>query len=202
MQLYFSPGACSLAPHIVVHEAAIPCIAVRVDMRTHRTPDGGDFDQINPKAFVPALQLDNGEVLTECAAILQYLADLRPAAELAPAAGTWPRYRLMEWLSYISSELHKGFAPLFRPGAPEEGKQLARDKLAARLRLPEQHLGQHKFLLGDRYTVADAYLYTVLSWLRLVNMDLANWPTLANYQQLIHQRPAVQAALQAEGLKL
>lgn len=200
MKLYFSPGACSLAPHITLLEAGLPFTLDKVDMRTHRTGDGRDFNAINPKGFVPALALDNGEVLTEASAILQFLADQKPGAQLAPPVGTMPRYRLLEWLSFISSELHKSFGPLLRPGAAEDVKTVARDRLVPRLTFVANHLASRQYLVGEHFTVADAYLYTVLTWTRLTGIDLSAWPVLAAYRERVQQRPAVQAARQAEGL--
>ena len=200
MKLYFSPGACSLAPHITLLEAGLPFTADKVDMRTHRTSDGQDFDAINPKGYVPTLALDNGEVLTEVQAILQYLADQKPGAQLAPPAGTMLHYRLLEWLSFISSELHKNFGPLLTPGAVEAAKAPAREKLGKRLNYLANHLASRQYVVGEHFTVADAYLYTVLTWTRLVGIELAAWPVLAAYRDRVQQRPAVQAARRAEGL--
>lgn len=201
MKLYFSPGACSLAPHITLLEAGLPFTAVKVDMRTRQTSDGQDFTAINPKGYVPALALDNGEVLSEGQAILQYLADQKPEAQLAPPPGTMPHYRLLEWLSFISSELHKSFGPLLTPGAAEEVKAVARNRLGPRLTVVANHLASRQYLVGEHFTVADAYLYTVLTWSRLAGIDLSSWPVLAAYRERVQQRPAVQAARLAEGLK-
>lgn len=200
MKLYFSPGACSLASHITLIEAGLPFTAVKVDMRSRKTSDGRDFETVNPNGYVPALELDNGEILSEGQAILQYLADQKPDAGLAPAAGTMPRYRLVEWLSFISSELHKSFGPLLRPGGPEEPKAAAREKLSKRLGYVANHLASRQYLVGEHFTVADAYLYTVLTWTRIAGIDLAAWPVLAAYRDRVQQRPAVHAARQAEGL--
>ncbi len=202
MKLYFSPGACSLASHITLYEAGLPCTVDKVDMRTRKTSDGQDFTAINPKGYVPALMLDDGELLSEGPAILQYLADRKPEAQLAPPAGTLPHYRLIEWLNFITSELHKGFAPLLRPGAAEEVKTAARDKLGQRLAYAANHLASRQYLVGEHFTVADAYLYTILTWARPAGIDLTAWPVLAAYRDRIQQRPAVQAARKAEGLKL
>ena len=201
MKLYFSPGACSLASHITLLEAGLPFTADKVDMRTRQTSDGRDFTAINPKGYVPALELDDGELLSEGPAILQYLADRQPSARLAPPAGTMERYRLMEWLNFITSELHKGFGPLLRPGGPEEVKTATRERLGQRLGLVANHLASRQYLVGDHFTVADAYLYTVLTWTRIAGIELSAWPVLAAYRDRIGQRPAVQAARQAEGLK-
>ncbi len=201
MKLYFSPGACSLASHITLYEAGLPFTADKVDMRTRKTSDGQDFAAINPKGYVPALVLDNGELLSEGPAILQYLADQKPDAALAPPAGTLPHYRLIEWLNFITSELHKGFAPLLRPGAAEELKTAARDKLGQRLTYAANHLASRQYLVGEHFTVADAYLYTILTWTQPAGIDLTAWPVLAAYRERIQRRPAVQAARKAEGLK-
>ncbi|MEO7385646.1 MAG: glutathione transferase GstA [Gammaproteobacteria bacterium] len=201
MKLYFSPGACSLASHIALIEAGLPFTADKVDMRTRQTSDGRDFTTVNPNGYVPSLELDNGEILNEGQAILQYIADLKPGAQLAPPAGTMPRYRLLEWLSFVSSELHKGFAPLLRPGSPEDVKAATREKLGKRLGYVASHLASRQYLVGDHFTVADAYLYTILTWTRVAGIDLSAWPVLAAYRERIQQRPAVQAARTAEGLK-
>ena len=200
MKLYFSPGACSLAPHITLYESGLPFTADKVDMRSRQTSDGQDFRAINPLGYVPALMLDNGDLLNECPAILVYLADQKPDAALAPPAGTMPRYRLLEWLSFISSELHKGFAPLLRPGAPEDAKATTRDRLGQRFAYVASHMASRQYLVGEHFTVADAYLYTVLTWTRMTGIDLSAWPVLAAYRDRIQQRPAVQAARNAEGL--
>lgn len=201
MKLYYSPGACSLASHIALLEAGLPFTADRVDMRTRQTSDGRDFTTVNPNGYVPSLELDNGEILNEGQAILQYIADRSPGAQLAPPAGTMPRYRVLEWLSFISSELHKGFGPLLRPGGPEDTKASIRDKLGLRLGYVARHLASRQYLVGDHFTVADAYLYTILTWTRIAGIDLSAWPVLAAYRERIQQRPAVQAARAAEGLK-
>lgn len=201
MKLYFSPGACSLSPHISLREAGIAFEPVRVDLRTKRLQDGSDFRAINPKGYVPALVLDNGQLLTEGAAIVQYVADQKPESKLAPAAGSFERYRLQEWLSFIGSEVHKAFSPLFDPSTPEEAKQASKDRLATRFALVNEQLGKGEYLLGNDFTVADAYLFTVLRWAPLLGIDLAPWPTFQPYLDRVAARPAVQAALQAEGLK-
>ncbi|MEZ5565655.1 MAG: glutathione transferase GstA [Gammaproteobacteria bacterium] len=201
MKLYFSPGACSLASHIALLEAGLPFEAVKVDMRTRTTTDGQEFTAINPKGYVPALELSDGEILSEGSAILQYIADQKPEKALAPPAGTLPRYRLMEWLNFITSELHKGFGPLLRPGASEDAKATSRDRLGQRLAYVANHLASRQYLVGDHFTVADAYLYTVLTWTRPAGIDLSSWPVLAAYRERIQQRTAVMAARTAEGLK-
>lgn len=204
MKLYYSPGTCSLSPHIVAREADIPVDLVRVDIRSnpHRTADGADYAlTITGKGYVPALELDDGAVLTEGAAIVQYLADYAPESGLAPPAGTFERYRLVEWLSFIGSELHKMFSPwLFHPEHGEQAAGVARGKIGERFAFIDRHLRDRRYLLGDRFTVADAYLFTIVSWSRLVGIDLAAWPSLAAYADRIAARPAVQDAMRAEGL--
>jgi len=198
MKLYFSPSACSLSPHIVLREAGLPFQLEKVDLRSKQTAAGADFRTVNPKGSVPALELDDGQILTEGPAIVQYLADLAPAKQLAPAAGSIERYRLMEWLNFISTELHKGFSPLFNPAMPQEAKQLTMERLLSRLDYLETRLGADGFLLGPQFTVADAYLFVVLRWGGAFQIDLARWPALQAYFRRVEQRPAVQAALDAE----
>jgi len=201
MKLYFKPGVCSLSPHIVLQEIGQAVELVEVDLATKKTKDGADYWAINPKGSVPALQLDDGQVLTEGVAIVQYLADRKPEAGLAPPSGTVERYRLQEWLNYVSTEVHKGFSPLFNPKAPEEWKAVVRDTLLAqRFDFLSKRLAASKFLMGDTFTVADAYLFTVLSWTKRLSLDLAKWPALIAYQERVAARPAVQAAMKAEGL--
>jgi glutathione S-transferase len=200
MKLYFSPGACSLSPHIVLLEAGQQFTTERVDLRTKLTADGADFRAINPKGYVPALELQDGTVLTEGVAIVQYIADLAPQSKLAPAAGTIERYRLIEWLSYISSEVHKSYSPLFKPGSSEEAKAAARSVLGERLTWLSGQLEGRPFLMGDQFTVADAYLFTTLSWAGYVQFSLSDWPVMQAYAARIGERPAVQQALRAEGL--
>ncbi len=196
MKLYLTPGTCSMASNIALHEAGIAFELVKVDKRTKRA-DGVDFLTINPKGYVPALQLDDGQVLTENVAVLQYIADLNPAAQLAPAAGTFERYRLQEWLSFINSELHKSFSPLFSSEATEDMKAYARNYLAKRLTYLEQALGDKKYLLGDQFTIADAYLSTVLGWAAYAKVDLS--PRLKSYLDSVRARPKVIEAMTAEG---
>ncbi|MCC5795102.1 MAG: glutathione transferase GstA [Chromatiales bacterium] len=200
MKLYFSPAACSLAPHICLHEAGLAHTAEKVDMRKREVSDGRSYRSVNPKGYVPALELDDGQVLTEVAAIVQYIADLAPGSGLAPPPGDMARYRMQEWLSFIGTELHKGFGPLVRPGAPEEFRASARNKLEGRLQLVAAELDSRDFLLGDRFSAADSYLYTVLSWAPFAKLDLSTWPRLERYVSEIGARPAVQAARKAEGL--
>lgn len=199
MKLYYSPGACSLSPHIVLREAGLEFVPVRVDLKTKKTEQGADYLAINPKGYVPALELDDGELLTEGPAIIQYVADLVPAKELAPAAGTLARARLQEWLNLIATELHKSFTPLFRGGS-EDWKQAALDNIGRRFAFIDQHLARHDFLLGEQFSVADAYLFTVLSWPRFVKLDMTPYPALQAYAARVGGRPAVKEALRAEGL--
>ncbi|MCK9367824.1 MAG: glutathione transferase GstA [Metallibacterium scheffleri] len=198
MKLYFSPGACSLSPHIVLHELGLPFEAVQVDLKTKRMKDGADFWKINPKGYVPTLQLDDGAILTEGPAIVQYLADQKPTAGLAPANGTFARYRLQEWLNFISTELHKQFSPLFNPASTDAVKQAQQERLAERFREIVAAMGAAPYLLGDQFTVADAYLYTVLTWAGIVGVDLAPYPALQAFMKRVEARPAVKATLAAE----
>ncbi len=200
MKLYFSPGACSLSPHIALREAGLGFDLEQVDLKAKTTKSGGDFKSINPKGQVPTLELDDGEVLTEGPAIVQYIADRKPESKLAPAAGTMERYRLQEWLNYITSEMHKGFSPLFNPNAPDQWKQVVKDMLAQRFDVLSKKLEGKPYLMGATFTVADAYLFTILGWGKYHNIDYGKWPVLQAYQARIAERPAVQAALKAEGL--
>jgi glutathione S-transferase len=197
VKLYFLPGACSLSPHIVLRELGLPFDLERVDTKAGKTASGADFRTINPKGYVPVLQLDDGEVLTEGAAIVQYLADRKPDAGLAPPPGTMDRYRLQEWLVYVATEIHKGFSPLFR-AKDEEAKKPLVAALTAKFPYLARQLSSRQFLLGDRFTVADAYLFTVLNWSRFVGIDLSQWPELRAYHERIKSRPAVRAAIDAE----
>lgn len=200
MKLYFSPGACSLSPHIVLCEAGLAFETEQVSLSTKTTASGQDYKAINPKGSVPALQLDDGQILTEGPAVVQYLADLAPSTQLAPAAGSIARYRLMEWLNFISTELHKGFSTLFNPAAPEQSKQMARDTLAVRFDIVAHQLESADYLLGAQFSVADAYLFTVLRWTEAMQFDMGRWPAIAAYQTRIAARPAVRVAMLAEGL--
>lgn len=201
MKLYYAPGACSLSPHIVAREAGLELQLDKVDFATKKTASGADFNAINPKGYVPALQLDDGQVLTEGPAIVQYLADRKPESKLAPAAnGTLERYRLQEMLNFISTEIHKQFSPLFRPTTAAEVRQAQVELLGRRFDLVVQTLGAKPYLFGDHFTVADAYLFTVVNWSNFVKLDLSKWPVLQQYQARVAARPAVQKALQAEGL--
>lgn len=199
MKLFYFTGACSLASNISLREAGLPFQLVKVDRRT-RKADGVDFNEVNPKGYVPALMLDNGEVLTENIAVLQYIADRNPAAKLAPPAGTMERYRLVEWLAFISTETHKSFSPLFRDDAHAEVKQYARKGIAGRLDHLNRAIGSGPYVMGGQFTVADAYLFTVLGWGRHVNIDLAKWPQLQHHAEVVGARPHVVEALKSEGL--
>jgi glutathione S-transferase len=200
MKLYYSPGACSLSPHIVLAEAGLPFEPVLASTKTHKLQDGTDYYGINPKGYVPLLELDNGERLSEGPAIVQYIADLVPASKLAPAAGTMARYRLQEWLNFITSEIHKAFTPLFAPGTPEETKTTYKARLASRLSYVNDQLAGKQYLMGDDFTVADAYLFTVTNWTGHVGVDFSALPNLVAYMARVAARPAVQAAMKAEGL--
>lgn len=200
MKLYFSPAACSLSPHIVLREAGLDAELVQVDLKTKKTKAGDDFTQVNAKGQVPTLALDGGGFLTEGPAIVQYLADKKPEKHLAPANGTLERYRLQEWLNFISSELHKQFSPLFNPATPEDYKKVVKENLANRFAYLDKHLAKSPFLAGEQFTVADAYAFTVVNWTNFVGIDLGAWPSLKAYHGKIAQRPAVQQALKEEGL--
>lgn len=200
MKLYYSPGACSLSPHIVLREAGLNFDLERVDLSTKKTRSGQDFNAINPKGQVPTLQLDDGGILTEGPAIVQFLADKAPQTKLAPANGTMERYRLQELLNFISTELHKGFSPLFNPALSDDVKKVFRDNLGKRFDGLRPVLEKGPFLMGEQFTIADAYLFTVLGWTQWTGIDLNQWPVLAAYRARVAERPHVQAALKAEGL--
>ncbi|KPH01311.1 glutathione S-transferase [Pseudomonas sp. RIT-PI-q] len=200
MKLYYAPQACSLAPHIVLRELDLPFELVRVDNATKKTFDGDDFLVINPKGYVAALQLDNGEVLTEGPAILQYLADQRPEANLAAMPGTFERVRLQEWLNFVSTEIHGGLGWLFSSQFGQEVKALIKEKLFKRFVVLSQTLERQDYLMGDGFGIADAYLFTVLRWTPLFTIDLNQWPALVRFQARVDQRPAVRAALVAESV--
>ncbi|MBM3391276.1 MAG: glutathione transferase GstA [Betaproteobacteria bacterium] len=201
MKLYYSPGACSLSPHIALREAGLPFELVKKDLTSKTLADGSDFRAINPKGYVPALALDDGQVLTEGPAIVQYIADRAPEKGLAPPAGTMERVRLQEWLNYITSELHKTFSPLFNKQASEDWKDAARKLLDRRIDYVAKALEGRNYLMGETFSVADCYLFTVLNWAHWVKIDLSRWPGVTEYQKRIAARPAVQEALKAEGLK-
>jgi glutathione S-transferase len=198
VKLYFAPGACSLSPHIVLRELALPFELVRVNNKTKKTADGSDFLDVNPKGYVAALRLNDGQVLTEGPAIVQYLADQKPEARLAPPNGTLERVRLQEWLNFIGTELHGRCSPLFNPAIPEEVKTILKETLLKRLKLIAATLDKQDYLLGAQFTVADAYLFTVMRWTKVFAIDLNTWPSIASYMQRVGARPAVVAALDAE----
>ena len=200
MKLYFSPGACSLSPRIVLREAGLDFIAEQVDLRSKQTAGGADYRLVNPKGSVPALMLKDGAVLTEGPAIIQFLADLVPEKQLAPAAGSFERYRLAEWLNYIGTEVHKGFGPLFNRAASQDTREAAIAVLTTRFGFLARSLEGRDYLMGERFTVADAYLFTVLNWCGFANVDLTPWPVLQAFQARVAARPAVQQALSDEGL--
>src|SRR6185295_10624723 len=192
MKLYFSPGACSLSPHIVAQEVGIPLTLVKVDTAKKTLADGGDYWAVNPKGYVPAMELDNGQLLTEGPTIVQYLADQKPDAKLLPAAGTMERYRVQEMLGYINSEIHKTYSPLFRPTTTPELRKDREEYLRKRYGLIEKQLAKGPYLFGEQFTVADAYLFTVTNWSNFVKLDLSEFPNLLAFQARVASRPAVQ----------
>jgi glutathione S-transferase len=200
MKLYYSPGACSLSPHIVLHEAGLAFTPVLASTKSHKLQDGTDFYSINPLGYVPLLELDDGTRLREGPAIVQYLADQVPHKNLAPANGTMARYHLQEWLTFIGTEVHKGFGPLFVPTTPEEYKPQVRERLLGRLQWVDGELAGKQYLMGEHFTVADAYLFTVTGWAGFVGLDISHLKNIAAYRERVAARPAVQAALKAEGL--
>jgi glutathione S-transferase len=200
MKLYFTPGACSLASHIVLREAGFKFDLEKVDLAGKKTAGGNDFTKINPKGYVPAIALDDGQVLTEGVAIMQYLADQKPESGLAPRAGTMERYRLIEWLNFISTEIHKSFGPLWNPKTPEETRQNQKNLLAKRFDYLAGQLKGKQYLMGDKFTAADAYLFTVLNWTNLLNVDLGPWPVLKDFMARVAARPQVIETMKAEGL--
>jgi glutathione S-transferase len=201
MKLYYFPGACSLSPHIALREAGLSFELERMDPKTKKTKSGADYLKINPKGYVPALELDDGQVLTETAVIVQYIADKKPEARLLPPAGSLERYRAQEWLNYIATEIHKGVGALFNPQLTDPWKQVLRDAVAPKFDFLTKRLEGKSHAIEDRFTVVDGYLFTVLGWTQHVGIDLAKWPVLKAYSDRIAQRPAVQAALTAEGTK-
>jgi len=201
LKLYFSPGACSLHPQIALREAGLKFDLVRVDLRAHKLSDGTDYYGINPKGYVPALELDDGTLLTEGAVIDQYVADKNPAAKILPPVGSIERVRTQEWLHFIGTEIHKAFSPLFNHALPDADKEAARKKVSGRFDYVEKQLGSKPYLLGDTFTVADAYLYNMLRWTAFTGIDLAKWPGLAAFSTRVEARPAVKAALEAEKAK-
>ncbi|WP_409260457.1 glutathione transferase GstA [Pseudomonas putida] len=200
MKLFYSPGACSLSPHIVLNELDLPYTVEKVDLKTHTTASGADFYTLNAKGYVPALQLDNGEVLTEGPAIVQYLAEQKPQANLLPAAGSLGRVRVQEWLNFIGTELHKTLGALFNPSISAEAKSRTLDTFGKRLGFVEKALQGKDYLTGKAFSVADAYLFTIVNWAPMLGIDLTPWPTVAQFQKRVASRPAVQKTLQAEGL--
>ena len=200
MKLYFSPGACSLSAHIALHETGLDFEPVLANTKTHRLADGTDYHQINPLGYVPLLELHDGTRLTEVAAILQYIADQVPATGLAPPAGELARYQLMAWLNFIATELHKGFSPLFSKSTPEAYKPIAKDHLMQRLDWVNAQLQDRPFLMGERYTVADIYLFNITNWARLVGLKLDDFAKLMALRARVAERPGVRAAMRAEGL--
>lgn len=199
MTLFYVPGACSMAPHIVLREAGFDFGAESVDLRA-KTWAGGDYKSVNPKGSVPALKLDDGQVLTEVAVLVQYIADQKPQSNLIPKFGTMERYRLQEWLNFISAELHKGFGPFWNPSSSAEAKEAARTNLARRFDHIEGHLKSHPYLMGETFSVADAYLFTILGWADLHKVDLSAWPQIQAFRQRVAARPKVMETLKAEGL--
>ncbi len=199
MKLYYAPGACSLAPHIVARELGLKIDLDKVDLGTKKTETGGDFLSINPKGYVPTLQLDNGEVLTEASAVLQYLADRKPGGALLPAPGSMERYRVLEWLGFIATEIHKGFGPLWNPATPDASRAVAVETLAKRFLYIESQLG-NGYLTGSQFTIADAYAFVTVSWANYHKVDLAPYTKLRAFLARVAARPAVQAAMKEEGL--
>ncbi len=200
MKLYYARGACSLSSHIALREAGAPFDLVRVDTKTKLMDAGADFRTVNPNGYVPVLELDSGERLSENAAILQYIADTYPAANLAPPPGSMARYRMLEWLTFITSEVHKGYSPLFNPATPEDYKSITRERLAGRLAYVDQKLAGRQYLLGDTFSAADTYLFVCVNWSGAVNVDVSAFANLQAFQARVAARPAAQAAMQAEGL--
>jgi glutathione S-transferase len=200
MKLYYAPGACSLSAHIALREAGLPFSLEKVDLKSKQTADGSAFGEINGKGYVPALKLDNGNVLTEGPAIVQYIADQKPELGLAPKPGTMERYRLQEWLNFVTSELHKSLGSLFNPDLPKDARAITLARLAQRLDWLAKEMAHKTYAMGEHFTVADAYLFTVLSWCNHVGVELSKWPGLSGYVERVAQRPKVQEALKAEGL--
>ena len=200
MKLYYAPGVCSLSPHIALEEAGLKHSLAKTDIRAKTTEGGGDYKSVNPLGYVPALELEDGTLLTEGPAIVQYIADKAPEKKLAPANGTPDRYRLQSWLNFVSSELHKGFSPLFNPALSDDVKQVFKDRLATRLAHLDQHFAKNAYLMGETFTVADGYCFTVLRWTVPMKIDLAPYPNIQAYMKRVEARPGVQAAMKAEGL--
>ena len=200
MKLYFSPGACSLSPHIVLQESGLSFTTEKVDLRSKQTASGADYLAINPKGYVPALETDEGVLLTEGPAIVQYLADKVPAKNLAPANGTIERYQMASWLNFIGTEIHKNYSPLFNPASSDELKAMAKQNLTKRYGYVERMLEGRDYLLGTRFSVADAYLFVITNWAGMHKLDMSAFPNVCAFQQRVSARPGVQAALKAEGL--
>jgi len=200
MKLYYAPGACSLAPHIVAREAGLSPDLEKVDLANRTTASGRSFLEVNPKGYVPALQVQDGTVMTEVSALIQYLADQAPQAGLIPAVGTPERYKVLEWIGFISTEIHKGFGPLWNPTTPDAVKQATKEKLFQRFAYLDQQLDGRSYLTGERFTVADAYLFVVVNWTNFHGLSLGDYPNLAGFMERVAARPKVQEALQAEGL--
>lgn len=198
MKLYYMPGACSFAPHMILHEAGFKHEVEKLDRSTRKTASGEDYAAINPKGYVPALRLDDGFILTEAAVVLQYLADQKPETNLAPRFGTMERYRLMETLHFISTEIHKAFSPLFKPDISAPLREMQITQLARRFDYVEGRLRQDQYIMGNQFTIADAYLFTVMSWAKSLKVDLQRWPKIVEYLQRIEARPSVQAAKKME----
>ena len=198
MKLYYTKGASSLTPNIVACEAGIDLELVKVDLSTHKTEDGRDYYEINPKGYVPALELDNGEILTECETISQYLAEMKPDKHLIPPIGKFARYRVLEWLSFITSELHKTFGPLFSKNLPEEAKTMLMERLTKRLAYLDTQLADKQFLVGEHFSVADAYCFAVARWSSMIKMDLTPYPHLRDYLEKMGEMPVVQKAMALE----
>lgn len=202
MKLYYSPGACSLAPHIVLCELNASFEKIKIDLRTKQTEQNEDYFKINPKGYVPFLILDDQSTVSEVAIILQYLADKHPEAKLIPPFGSRERYTLLEWLHFISTELHKGFSPFFRKDTPESYLQIAKDTLTKRLEVIANRLANQDYVMGSQFTIADAYLFTVLRWASMIKFSLDAWPSLNRYIQRIGERPAVEEAIRTEKTKI
>lgn len=200
MKLYYAPGACSLAPHIALREAGLHFELEKVDLASKQTEHGEDFTKINPNGYVPTLTLDNGEILSEVAVLLQYIADKKPATNLAPKVGSMERYRLMEWLNFIATEIHKTLGALFHPNMMPEWKAAQLATFSKRCNVLAAQLDGKQYLLGDQFTIADAYLFTTLGWTQLHQVDMSKWPVLTDYMARIAARPAVAEAMQKEGL--
>ena len=201
MKLYYAPGACSLSPHIVAVEAGLPLEYEKVDLKTHKTESGEDYYAVNPKGYVPALRLDDGSVLTEGPAIVQFLADQKPDSRLAPANGTIARYRLQEWLTFIGTELHKQFVPIIGGKGTPEAQQEARDKISKRFAYADAKLAGHSYLLGEDFTAADAYLFVMLTWAKAFKIDFAKLANLSAFFERVSKRPKVQETLKSEGVQ-